>query len=333
MEVSKYFYIEKVENNYAKSLKVPGRENYIKLRLKNVNEGFPIINHDFITRTCFMPEAYKFIADKAYEIKIRKDDVWVVTYPKSGTTWIQEMLWLIIHNFDYEQALNVDLTERSPFLEISGLATNLEINSVGIVEDLKSPRLIKSHMPASFLPKSIWTVKPKLIYVSRNPKDVCISYYHHWKGMINYKGSKSNFVRAFISDNMNFGPYWDHVAEFIKLKDQKNILFLTFEELKIDLERAIKKCCTFLERSIDDEQLEKLKTHLSFENMKKNPQVNHSSETRLFKQVAETCHQNETSFEFLRKGQSGLYEEELDTDLLKEFECWIQKMKRKHNLE
>lgn len=44
----------------------------------------------------------------------RDDDVWVLSQPKCGTTWVQEMVWLIAHDLDFETAKKKDLfQERS----------------------------------------------------------------------------------------------------------------------------------------------------------------------------------------------------------------------------
>jgi len=52
-----------------------------------------------------------------HDMKLRDDDVWVVTLPKCGTTWMQELSWLLLNNFDFAGALAKDQELRSPFLE------------------------------------------------------------------------------------------------------------------------------------------------------------------------------------------------------------------------
>ena len=54
---------------------------------------------------------------RVFTMKIRPDDVWIVTHPKCGTTWMQEMAWNITTGVDLEAA-EKPLFGRSPFIDM-----------------------------------------------------------------------------------------------------------------------------------------------------------------------------------------------------------------------
>lgn len=60
---------------------------------------------------------YKKFSDIIYNFQARSDDVFVCTHPRSGTTWTQEMVWLICNDLDYETARGEVLNKRFPYLE------------------------------------------------------------------------------------------------------------------------------------------------------------------------------------------------------------------------
>ncbi|XP_026468555.1 sulfotransferase 1 family member D1-like [Ctenocephalides felis] len=169
---------------------------------------------------CVVTERYKEIAERIKSFNVRSDDIWIVTYPKSGTTWSQEMLWLISNNLDFKTAREISLEERSQFIEFSAFREHFP-DTITPVDNMKSPRNIKTHLPASMLPDEIWEKKPKIVYVARNPKDVIVSFYHHFRMLEGYYGTFEEFADTIMEDKLYWSPYWNHLLDFWKLRNQK----------------------------------------------------------------------------------------------------------------
>lgn len=68
-----------------------------------------------------LPEKYAELAEDIKNLKIREDDVFLCSYPRTGSTWAQEMIWLLGNNFDYEAAKNNIQQIRTPLLELTAI--------------------------------------------------------------------------------------------------------------------------------------------------------------------------------------------------------------------
>lgn len=68
-------------------------------------------------RSCVMNDGFGKYADCIRHFQVRDDDVWIISYPKCGITWTQEMVWQLCNNLDFKTSYEVDLSERSPYLE------------------------------------------------------------------------------------------------------------------------------------------------------------------------------------------------------------------------
>lgn len=65
----------------------------------------------------FLPKVWETKGPHLYDFEARSDDTWIVTFPRSGTTWSQELIWMVKNDMDYEAARKNLLVERFPFLE------------------------------------------------------------------------------------------------------------------------------------------------------------------------------------------------------------------------
>ena len=79
---------------------------------------------------------------------------------------------------------------------------------------LPSPRVIKTHLPASVWKDNLRkNPNVKIINVIRNPKDTIVSYYHHYKndppiGL--FTGSFNDFFELAIKGQVCWGDIFDH---------------------------------------------------------------------------------------------------------------------------
>lgn len=78
-------------------------------------------------------------------------------------------------------------------------------DSFTLAENMASPRFLKCHLHFSLLPTQLIekSTKAKIIYVARNPKDTCTSFYHHSCLLDGYGGTLEQFAEQFITDNGN----------------------------------------------------------------------------------------------------------------------------------
>ncbi|KAI5652111.1 sulfotransferase domain-containing protein [Phthorimaea operculella] len=235
-----------------------------------------------------MTPGFKDHAADIYNLEVRADDIWVVTFSRSGTTWMQELVWLVTNNLDFEQANKVRLTERYAFIEYPTYSSNPTSSTPAVpqknpyrsatvhdfrdVPTLPSPRYIKSHLPFSLLPPKL--LNAKVVYVARDVRDVAVSFFFMHK-LFRYFDDDvefKEFWELYKKDMVFHMPIFPHIEEAWQKRNHPNVEFIFYEDMQKDLRGVIEKVCKFFNKEYTAEQKEQLAQNLSFENMKKNNQ-------------------------------------------------------------
>jgi hypothetical protein len=233
----------------------------------------------------------------------RDDDIYVSTFMKSGTTWMQMILYQL--TTDGEITFN-HIYDVSPWLR------NLASRKGVIPKDLPSPRIIKMHDAYEKVPKG----KPgRFIYVMRDGIDVSNSLWHHRRNYVTHKLSFSeNFDTSFVENgSMN----WFHFnAEWLMNKNKHKMLYVRYEDLKNDFDKEINRISAFIGITLTPEILQRTKQRASFSFMKMH-------ETKFGEQPPEDKF-DRVYDQFIRSGSMGEGFEKISTE---ELRVYCQKMK------
>jgi len=180
----------------------------------------------------FRPQYYK----EALAYKPQDGDFILVSYPKSGQTWLQNICHLIFHEGNPPTS-PMDLMVDSPFLEMVGAEGP---------EKMRRPLCnIKTHLDYARTPRN---PKAKYLFTCRNPKDVCVSYFHHIRSFGPYQfehGRFEDFFECFMKGILEYGDYFAHLISWCEHKDDENVLFLSYESTKTNTAETIKKVSAF----------------------------------------------------------------------------------------
>ncbi|XP_024917530.1 amine sulfotransferase-like isoform X2 [Cynoglossus semilaevis] len=209
--------------------------------------------------------------DQIYNLDIRDSDVFVVTYPKSGTIWMQQILLLLEAKGDMTAISQVNKCSNGdliPWIELNG--------NIQAFIAAPSPRLRVTHLQYQFMPAALGH-KGKVIYVARNPKDVLVSYFHFHKlaNMLETPKDFNGFFEKFMRGDVFACRWFDHVKTWHSHKDDMNMLFITYEEMIQDLQSAVERISLFLGKQLTDKELANVVKHSTFNNMRKIPQANY----------------------------------------------------------
>jgi estrone sulfotransferase len=183
-------------------------------------------------------------------IRIRPDDVFIVSYPRSGNTWLRFLMANLL-------APN----EKMTFRNIEHYVPSI-YKSAGILDRREGRRYIKSHNPC-------YELYPKLIYVYRDGRDALVSYYYYAIGKNVFSGTFEDFIFSPFVEQ--FTSWKEHVARAWEFASNypDRILILRYEEMLISTLPALANISAFLGLACDSQAIAEAARKSSFEYLQK----------------------------------------------------------------
>lgn len=266
--------------------------------------------------------------DTIYDLECRADDIFVSSYPKSGNTWMREIAYRIVKDPDVKKLDTRIQDIRCPDLELYDMeGGGWKGHEAPPLKDFDSPRVMKCHSPWNCMPKAstMENSKSKIIYVSRNFKDVAVSFYFFGRGIklpggdgYIFTDDMNTMTQRWMNPKSVYGGYAFHNLGFWEQRHRDNVLFMFYEDMVKDPVAAVKKVATFLGQKLTDEQVMKIVVETSFDKMKNDPSCN-------WEFLADTGFRAKDSTPFMRKGKVGNWKEHFDDELNKMADDFIEK--------
>jgi hypothetical protein len=239
---------------------------------------------------------------------LNDDDVIISGFPKSGTNWMQ----VIVANL-WDDWTTCAASERGQVPNLAGVSASSRPGYAGYEEcaAVGSPRLMKVHLPVDFMPAR-WPGHGRVIHITRNPKDVCVSLFHEIKGVSRYAPESPiavphdykmrDFVRRFVNGDVPYGPYVENVIGWRRM-ESPNLLKITYEDARFNTRGTVMKIVDFVGKPVSQSRIDEVIAQTQFDRMKTNDirfQINHQD-----------LREDGEATAFMRKGAVGDWREEM----------------------
>lgn len=221
----------------------------------------------------------KILINHLQHTRIDANDTFIVSYPKSGSTWFRFVLYELL------------MDEHATFEKV-----NYTIPTVGkhFGKDLETKygRFIKSHEPFR-------KDYRKAVVMVRDVRDVIISEYNYNKkmGFIKKDFPFNDFINQFVKKSVNrFGNYADNLNSWIAANENNvsKILFIRYEDMKEDPYSQLEKVNEFLHLNKDPDYIKVKIENNTIAKMQKKEQLSNDK----------TLKSSDSSIPFVRKGTS-----------------------------
>lgn len=272
-------------------------------------------------------------------------DIWLVSPPRTGTTWTSEMIWLLANDLDYEGAKSPLLPDRWNYLDwglvgdkewMQNFIRDVEVDRPEASKELHqlqsdplrpSPKFVRTHLPLSMHnPRVLETCKT--FFLMRRPKDACLSLYKYCclSKKHDFVLDLPAFAQMYMDAEAPWTPSIPMMIEGWNRRHHPSLCLLFYEDLIQNLTGQLKRMASFLGKSYTDQQIDQLSSYLHIDNFRKNPAVNcESGLTGLM--------MNKGGDSFIRRGKVGDWLNHCTPELDAKFEAWIEKQLKGSDLK
>jgi hypothetical protein len=150
------------------------------------------------------------------QLTVLPDDIFLVSYPKSGNTWVRFLIGNLLSP-----------SEPVTFASLERVVPEIYHHTNRELLSCPRPRVIKSHEP--FDPRY-----PKVIYLVRDPRDVTVSAYHYFvkKGRFSEAYPIEQFLELFMNGQTDFADSWvENVASWVSTRSgSEKFLMIRYED-------------------------------------------------------------------------------------------------------
>lgn len=179
---------------------------------------------------------------------LRPDDVMLVSYPRSGSTWVRAILAGLMYPAVRLEGLR----------DLNRLVPDIYFGLPPLVR-YSAPRIVKTHQPFAFRHEHARAeLYRRNIYVARHPVDVARSFFDFQRRFFaGAEVSMARFVERFVNGAVPGNSSWqEHVLSWKSAQNGREVLFVRFEDLRAEAGAQVARLGRFLGREVSDERIE-----------------------------------------------------------------------------
>ncbi|XP_052089169.1 sulfotransferase 1C2-like [Mytilus californianus] len=228
-----------------------------------VLEPVPLPEYDgvtYISLRAFREKGPEQTIKDVKDFHSRETDIIICTYLKAGVHWLDEIIAMLVNR-------TTTLASGT-----KGQRTLEGIPELSVLDSLPSPRILNTHLSFKYIPTKHVQNKGKIVHMIRNPKDICVSLYHHAKKdvVMNYDVPWDTYFENWMSGKVFYGSWYDYELGMEEASIQHPGMIYTcyYEDFKREPRNQIRKLADFLDINVSDQILESITEETSFENMK-----------------------------------------------------------------